>query len=342
MCCRRCGAGLAIHEGHPQITLDGRIDIWCRPCWPLRDRPLAIASYDTSLVAGQLDVADVRNAPRRTPSRRRGRALALGGVALVGLVGFAASGELQTPLAGTWQGSVAAAVAPPPPSTETAVALAPLVPSSELEVFDPDRGADDEDVRNPDDPARPALDVPVVDGEPLDERYPTLRDWAHPVTGTDEKVPVRSTRCFGAHRDGVDREECGSGHCGVDLAGPRGQPLVAVAWGTVVRVEHSWMGRDGRSGRYVRIEHPDGVYTSYMHMDDIAPGLEVGDEVEPGQMVGWLGKSGIVRGEHHLHFALEVPGRDKDRPQFIDPAPFLHRARVVPAPDRRPPRNPQW
>jgi murein DD-endopeptidase MepM/ murein hydrolase activator NlpD len=113
-----------------------------------------------------------------------------------------------------------------------------------------------------------------------------------------------------------------------------------VAWGVVVRAEHSWMGRDGRSGRYVRIEHPDGVFTAYMHLDEVAAGLDVGDEVQPGQMLGTLGKSGIVNGEHHLHFSLEVPG--VGRPDFLDPAPFLRRARVVAVPDRRPPRPPQW
>jgi murein DD-endopeptidase MepM/ murein hydrolase activator NlpD len=182
--------------------------------------------------------------------------------------------------------------------------------------------------------------VPLKDGEPLDERYPTLRDWVHPVAATRELVPSKGTRWFGAVRAGVEREECASGHCGVDLGGPRGQPVVAVAWGVVMRVEHSWMGRDGRSGRYVRIEHPDGVFTSYMHLDDIAEGLDVGDEVEPGQMVGTLGKSGIVNAGEHLHFALEVPG--PHRSVFIDPAPFLRRAVVMPVPDRRRARKPQW
>jgi murein DD-endopeptidase MepM/ murein hydrolase activator NlpD len=128
-----------------------------------------------------------------------------------------------------------------------------------------------------------------------------------------------------------DPTKCGSGHCGLDLAGPRGRPVVAVAWGTVVRVEHSASGRDGRSGRYVRIEHPEGVFTSYMHLDAIEADIKVGDEVVAGQVLGTLGKTGIHSGEQHLHFGLEIQIDGAVR--YIDPTPFLQRAEVVPIPE---------
>ena len=92
------------------------------------------------------------------------------------------------------------------------------------------------------------------------------------------------------------------------------------------------MGRDGKTGRYVRIEHPDGVFTSYMHLDSIAAGLELGDEVDAGRVLGTLGKSAILHGEEHLHFALEITIHDT--PRFIDPTPFLAAAKVVPIPAR--------
>lgn len=165
----------------------------------------------------------------------------------------------------------------------------------------------------------------------LEEERPSLLDWVHPVTGSEEKVPTRGTRRFGAHRDGVsDPTRCGQGHCGVDLAGPRGRPVVAVAWGTVVRVEHSASGRDGRSGRYVRIEHPEGVFTSYMHLDAIAAEVSVGDEIPAGQVLGTLGKTGIHSAEPHLHFGLEI--QDDGALRYIDPTPFLERAEILPVP----------
>jgi murein DD-endopeptidase MepM/ murein hydrolase activator NlpD len=190
----------------------------------------------------------------------------------------------------------------------------------------------------------PSLDqtfpVPVVDGQRLDELYPSLVDWIHPVTGAAELYPAQPSRHFGAVRVGIERAECGAGHCGVDLDGPRGRPVVAVADGTVVRVEHHELGLDGRSGRYVRIEHDDGTLTAYMHLDEIAEGLQVGDHVDGGQYIGTLGATAVFSCAPHLHFSLEIPNRsdehgDNTNTRYVDPAPFLMRAHVVSVPDRR-------
>lgn len=176
--------------------------------------------------------------------------------------------------------------------------------------------------------------MPVWDGVPLDEVYPSLRGWMHPVTDAKEIVPESGGRKFGARRDGILRDECGHGHCGVDLDGPRGQPMVAVAAGKVVRVEHSELGRDGRSGRYVRIEHSDGTLTAYMHLDVIADGISVGDRLDAGQYIGTLGASGIFASRPHCHFSLELPmgavRGDHTQTRYLDPSPFLARARVMP------------
>jgi murein DD-endopeptidase MepM/ murein hydrolase activator NlpD len=182
--------------------------------------------------------------------------------------------------------------------------------------------------------------MPVWDGIPLDEVYPSLRGWIHPVTDAKEIVPDSGGRRFGARRDGILRDECGAGHCGVDLDGPRGQPMVAVAAGKVVRVEHSELGRDGRSGRYVRIEHNDGTLTAYMHLDTIAEGMSVGDRVDAGQYIGTLGATAIFSSRPHCHFSLELPLNagthgDNTQTRYIDPSPYLARARVVPPMERR-------
>jgi murein DD-endopeptidase MepM/ murein hydrolase activator NlpD len=170
-------------------------------------------------------------------------------------------------------------------------------------------------------------EIPLRNDEPIDEWYPTLADWVHPVAAGVEQVPTKSTRRFGARRDGVGRADCGAGHCGVDLDGPRGQPIVAVAWGVVARIQSS---ASGRGGRYVRVEHPDGIFTSYMHLDDIAPDLALGDEIEAGTVLGTLGRTGIHHSTPHLHFSLEIPAEDDaERWTYIDPLPFLARARLV-------------
>jgi murein DD-endopeptidase MepM/ murein hydrolase activator NlpD len=110
-----------------------------------------------------------------------------------------------------------------------------------------------------------------------------------------------------------------------------------------VRVELSELGLDGRSGRYVRVEHDDGTLTSYMHMDQVAE-VRVGDRVTAGQFLGTLGATAVYTAAPHLHFALEVPDHaglhgDNTETHFVDPAPYLVRATVAPAPpalaDRR-------
>jgi Peptidase family M23 len=182
--------------------------------------------------------------------------------------------------------------------------------------------------------------IPTVDGQVLSEAYPSLIDWIHPVADATEKMPPEPSRHFGAERLGIMRAECGAGHCGVDLDGPRGRAVVAVADGVVVRVERHELGLDGRSGRYVRIEHDDGTLTAYMHLDDIADGLEVGDRVDGGQYLGTLGATACYEAAPHLHFSLELPNHpgshgDNTDTHYVDPAPFLVRSHLAPAPDRR-------
>ena len=129
-------------------------------------------------------------------------------------------------------------------------------------------------------------------------------------------------------------------HCGIDLSGPRGRTIVTVTDGVVVHVEKRRNGRDGKSGRYVRIEHAGGVFTSYMHLDAIAPGLSIGDKVKAGQFIGRLGKSGIKESEPHLHFNLELDVGKKET-KMIDSTPYLKRAKVIedPAPKREKNKN---
>jgi murein DD-endopeptidase MepM/ murein hydrolase activator NlpD len=182
-----------------------------------------------------------------------------------------------------------------------------------------------------------AAAIPVKDGVAIDLTYPVLKGWIHPVAGATELVPTRWQRKFAAPREGNGgKNGCRRGrHCGLDLDGPRGRTIVSVAAGTVIHVERRRNGKDGHSGRYVRIEHAGGVFTAYMHLDSIAPGLVPGAQVEAGQFIGRLGKSGIRHGDPHLHFNLELPAGARST-RYIDATPFLQRSRVIadPAPKR--------
>jgi murein DD-endopeptidase MepM/ murein hydrolase activator NlpD len=87
-------------------------------------------------------------------------------------------------------------------------------------------------------------------------------------------------------------------HRGVDLAAPRGTPVLAVADGEVV--EATWSGPLGRT---IGIRHDDDYATGYSHLERIAPGIEIGARVRKGEVIGYVGKSGLATGPH-LHFSM--------------------------------------
>ena len=100
---------------------------------------------------------------------------------------------------------------------------------------------------------------------------------------------------------------CPRPHLGVDFAAPPGTPVRAVASGTVV--EAGWVHQLGRS---VRVEHSGGLRSVYGHLRSIADGVREGMAVERGQVIGYVGSSGLSTGPH-LHFALDRDG------EYVDP-----------------------
>ncbi|MCW2319094.1 murein DD-endopeptidase MepM/ murein hydrolase activator NlpD [Rhodoblastus acidophilus] len=96
-------------------------------------------------------------------------------------------------------------------------------------------------------------------------------------------------------------------HNGVDWAAPIGTPIFAAGNGTVIKA-----GWDSGYGRRVEIEHNNGYVTTYNHMSAFARGLHDGDRVKQGQIVGYLGASGLATGPH-LHYEVIVNGH------FVDP-----------------------
>ncbi len=296
--CPRCANAVPLHEGRPVVSTAGAIELWHPSCWAVRD------------ARGVEEVTVIAPPPRR----RHVHWAAAGAAALAGLALFAAHAR--------------------PSHAASSLATIDLAEHEKLPMKTILTSREDV----------PSLDarwpIPTEAGQPLDELYPSLVDWIHPVTGSEEHMPEQASRHFGAERKGIMRTECGAGHCGVDLDGPRGRPIVAVADGIVVRVERHELGLDGRSGRYVRIEHDDGTLTAYMHLDDIADGLEVGDHVDGGQYIGTLGATAVYSAAPHLHFSLEVPNDprqhgDNTNTHYVDPAPFLVRAKIVSIPDRK-------
>ena len=88
-------------------------------------------------------------------------------------------------------------------------------------------------------------------------------------------------------------------HLGVDYAAPSGTPVVALGGGKVESV--GWRGGYGRT---VRIDHPNGILTQYAHLAGYAKGIKTGARVAQGQVIGFVGSSGLSTGPH-LDFRVQ-------------------------------------
>jgi murein DD-endopeptidase MepM/ murein hydrolase activator NlpD len=110
-------------------------------------------------------------------------------------------------------------------------------------------------------------------------------------------------------------------HTGVDWSAPYGTPIFSSGNGTVEKV-----GWEGGYGKYVRIKHNNGYETAYGHMSAFARGIEPGKRVRQGQVIGFVGSTGLSTGAH-VHYEIVVNGR------FVDPMRIrLPRGRVLEGP----------
>jgi len=110
-------------------------------------------------------------------------------------------------------------------------------------------------------------------------------------------------------------------HTGVDWAGPTGTPIYASGNGTIEKA-----GWESGYGKYIRIRHTNGYETAYGHMSAFARGAEEGKRVRQGQVIGFVGSTGLSTGSH-LHYEILVNGR------FVDPMRIkLPRGRVLEGP----------
>ena len=89
-------------------------------------------------------------------------------------------------------------------------------------------------------------------------------------------------------------------HQGVDLAAPKGTPIYATRAGRVTVASYS-----NSAGYYVSINHLDGFSSIYMHMTNYVVGS--GQTVSAGQLIGYVGSTGISTG-NHLHFGISYNG----------------------------------
>jgi murein DD-endopeptidase MepM/ murein hydrolase activator NlpD len=92
-------------------------------------------------------------------------------------------------------------------------------------------------------------------------------------------------------------------HRGVDYAAPMGTPVHAVGDGVI-----TYCGWRGGYGRFIVIRHTDGVHsTAYAHLSRYARGIHSGAHVHQGQVIAFVGMSGLATGPH-LHFEFRIHG----------------------------------
>ena len=92
-------------------------------------------------------------------------------------------------------------------------------------------------------------------------------------------------------------------HRGTDFAAPSGTPIMASGSGTVTRAR--WCGGGGNC---VKIKHNSTYETIYAHMKSFAKGVKEGRKVKQGQIIGYVGSTGLSTGPH-LHYEVIVNGK---------------------------------
>lgn len=96
-------------------------------------------------------------------------------------------------------------------------------------------------------------------------------------------------------------------HHGVDYGAPVGTPVLATADGVV-----DFAGRDGGEGNFIRLRHTSRMMTSYLHLSRFAKGIKRGARVQQGQVIGYVGSTGLSTGPH-LDYRISDGGK------WIDP-----------------------
>jgi murein DD-endopeptidase MepM/ murein hydrolase activator NlpD len=137
-----------------------------------------------------------------------------------------------------------------------------------------------------------------------------------PVRGED----VRLTSGFGPRMHPLLRMQ--KMHYGEDWACAYGTPIMAAGTGVVEEA-----GPKGENGNYIRVRHANGYKTGYAHMSKFAAGIAPGVRVRQGQIIGYVGSTGLSSGPH-VHFEVLVRNRFDGTYSHVNP-------RTIPVPNER-------
>ena len=124
------------------------------------------------------------------------------------------------------------------------------------------------------------------------------------------KMPVPFGRISSGYSNAREHPVLGytRAHRGIDYASPLGTEIYAVGDGTI-----TMRGWSGGYGNIVRIRHANGYETGYGHMNGFASGQSVGSYVRQGEIIGYVGSTGLSTGPH-VHFEMKKNG------SYVNPA----------------------
>lgn len=177
-------------------------------------------------------------------------------------------------------------------------------------------------------------DLPLASPASSDAHAPVERTLSARVEALDLAWPIRAehrvSAPFGDRRHPIlgDRRH----HNGIDLAVPTGTNIYAPAAGVIVGIDENTV-----SGRFVTLDHGDGVQTVYAHLHGV-PAVPLGTPVRRGQRFASVGNTGRSTGPH-LHYMLTLDGVPIDPVTYerpvAPPAPSRSVAHAAPVAPRR-------
>ncbi|MFW2367640.1 MAG: M23 family metallopeptidase [Desulforhopalus sp.] len=126
-------------------------------------------------------------------------------------------------------------------------------------------------------------------------------------------VEGKITSRYGKRKDPLNKKS--AFHSGIDFRGKRGDKIYATGDGVVKKAF-----RNGGHGNYVMIDHGNGYTTSFSHMKKFV--VRKGDQIERGQLIGYVGNSGRSTGPH-LHYEIALDNKT------INPRKFLRVAKTI-------------
>lgn len=121
-------------------------------------------------------------------------------------------------------------------------------------------------------------------------------------------IPVKGIKAYQLKDTWGAARSQGRRHEGIDIMADRGSKVMSATPGVVVDLRNNNLG-----GKVVWVAGPAGSYHYYAHLDKHKRGLQVGDWVKKGQVIGYVGNTGNARGgSPHLHYGIYLAGKGRD------------------------------